>query len=47
VLTSTHRLSTHFNPYAALWVDAVMSDMQRGILDVVRRRAETSERVAR
>ena len=47
VLTSTHRLSTHFNPYAALWVDAVMSDIQRGILDVVRRRAETAERVAR
>jgi hypothetical protein len=46
VLTSTHRLSTHFNPYAALWVDAVMSDIQRGILDVVRRRAE-AERATR
>ena len=47
VLTSTHRLSTHFNPYAALWVDAVMSDIQRGILEVVRRRAEAAERAAR
>jgi len=47
VLTSTHRLSTHFNPSAALWVDAVMSDIQRGIVDVVRHRAETAERLAR
>ena len=47
ILTSRHRLSTHFNGYAGLWVEAVMSDIQRGILSVVLRRAEASARVTR
>jgi hypothetical protein len=39
-LWSTHRLSTHFNPYAALWTDFVMRQIQGNILQVVRDRAE-------
>lgn len=39
-LRSTHRLSTHFNPYAALWTDLVMRQVQGNILHVVRARAE-------
>jgi hypothetical protein len=41
-LSSTHRLSTHFNPYAALWTDLVMRQIQRNILHVVRARAEAA-----
>jgi hypothetical protein len=41
-LWSTHRLSTHFNPYAALWTDLVMRQIQRNILHVVRDRAEAA-----
>ncbi|SNT39483.1 hypothetical protein SAMN05421770_11121 [Granulicella rosea] len=40
-LSSQERLSTDFNLYAALWSDAVMSDMQANILHVVRNRCET------
>lgn len=40
VLSSTHRLSTHFNPYAGLWTDLVMRQIQGNILEVVRGRAE-------
>ena len=39
-LWSTHRLSTHFNPYASLWTDFVMRQIQGNILHVVRARAE-------
>lgn len=39
-LSSTHRLSTHFNPYAALWTDLVMRQIQDNILQVVRTRSE-------
>lgn len=39
-LSSRHRLSTTFNPYARLWTDWVMRDVQENILHVVRRRAE-------
>jgi hypothetical protein len=39
-LWSTHRLSTHFNPYSALWTDFVMRQIQGNILEVVRARAE-------
>jgi hypothetical protein len=39
-LSSRHRVSTDFNWYAHLWTDAVMSDLQRGILLVVKNRAE-------
>jgi len=39
-LTSWQRVSTDFNWYAHLWTDAVMSDLQKRILHVVRQRAE-------
>jgi hypothetical protein len=39
-LSSTHRLSTHFNGYASLWTDFVMRDTQDYILKIVARRAE-------
>jgi hypothetical protein len=44
VLSSTHRLSTHFNPYAGLWTDLVMRQIQGNILEVVRGRAESAVR---
>ena len=40
-LSSRERVSTHFNSYAGLWTDAVMSSIQNSILQVVKRRAET------
>jgi hypothetical protein len=43
-LTSWQRVSTDFNWYAHLWTDAVMSDLQKRILHVVQRRAETQSR---
>jgi hypothetical protein len=39
-LTSRERLSTHFNPYAGLWTDAVMRAIQNQILVVIRNRCE-------
>ncbi|HEV3049342.1 MAG TPA: hypothetical protein VGX50_03495 [Longimicrobium sp.] len=42
-LWSTHRLSTHFNAYAALWTDFVMRQIQGNILEVVRARAEAAQ----
>ena len=39
-LTSTHRLSTSFNVYAHLWTDFIMSDTQRYILAIIKRRCE-------
>ncbi|WP_221091394.1 SRPBCC family protein [Deinococcus aquaedulcis] len=39
-LSSTQRLSTPFNGYAAYFTQAIMHDLQRTILDVVRDRAE-------
>lgn len=39
-LSSRHRISTDFNWYAHLWTDAVMSDLQKRILFVIRRRCE-------
>jgi hypothetical protein len=44
-LSSQHRLSTDFNWYAHLWTDAVMSDLQKNILYVVRRRCENAAKV--
>jgi hypothetical protein len=41
-LISRHRVSTHFNWYAHLWTDAVMRDVQRSILYVIKNRCETS-----
>jgi hypothetical protein len=40
-LTSHERLSTHFNPYAGVWTDAVMRSIQNQILQVVRKRCES------
>jgi hypothetical protein len=39
-LTTTHRLSTHFNPYAGFWTDLLMRQIQENLLHVVRTRAE-------
>lgn len=39
-LLSRHRVSTDFNWYAHLWTDAVMRDLQKRILLVVKNRAE-------
>lgn len=41
-LTSHQRLNTNFNGYAHLWTDAVMSDLQQSILEVVKRRCEAA-----
>jgi len=41
-LSSTHRLSTHFNFYASWWTDRVMSQIQRNILRVVKDRSEAA-----
>ena len=40
VLRSEHRVSTHFNPYAAWWADHIMSSIQDDILHILRNRAE-------
>lgn len=40
-LSSRHRISTDFNWYAHLWTDAIMSDLQKRILVVIRQRCET------
>jgi hypothetical protein len=40
-LSSHERLSTHLNPYAALWTDAVMRSIQNEILHVIQKRCET------
>ncbi len=42
-LVSLHRVSTDFNWYAHLWTDAVMSDLQKRILFVVKRRSEAAQ----
>lgn len=39
-LTSHQRLSTHFNFYARLWTDFIMSDLQAAIMAVIRARCE-------
>ncbi len=46
-LSSRHRVSTDFNWYAHLWTDAVMSDLQKRILFVVRARCEPRANLAR
>lgn len=43
-LWSDHRLSTHFNGYAAWWTDFVMRDTQNYILAIVARRATSASR---
>jgi hypothetical protein len=39
-LSSTYRLSTGINAYAALWADGIMADFQNYVLRVVKARAE-------
>jgi len=39
-LTSELRLTTHLDPYAQPWVDAIMRSIQENILEVLRARAE-------
>jgi hypothetical protein len=39
-LKSHQRLSTHFNFYARLLTDFIMSDLQSAIMDVIRKRCE-------
>jgi len=39
-LASELRLTTHFNPYAGLWVDPIMRSIQLDILQVLQARAE-------
>jgi len=46
-LTSHQRLSTDFNLYAAMWSDAVMSDMQNNILHVIQQRCEREAAASR
>jgi hypothetical protein len=41
-LSSTHRLSTHFNFYGVWWTEAIMRDFQEHVLHVVKRRAEAA-----
>lgn len=43
VLRSEHRVSTHFNPYAAWWADHIMASIQRNILQILRNRAERAD----
>ncbi|MDU0369490.1 hypothetical protein ACFPAF_03720 [Hymenobacter endophyticus] len=43
VLYSQQRLSTRLNPYAGLWTDYVMSEIQRRILEVIKRRCEADQ----
>lgn len=45
-LSSAERLSTHFNPYAGIWTDAVMRSIQEQILIVIRNRCEAQGYVA-
>jgi hypothetical protein len=42
ILYSQQRLSTRLNPYAGLWTDYVMSEIQRRILTVIKHRCETT-----
>jgi hypothetical protein len=39
-LSSTHRLSTHFNTYAGWWSEWVMGQIQGSILEVIKNRCE-------
>jgi len=46
-LTSRERLSTHINPYAGVWTDAVMRAIQVQILEVIRARCEAESHIVR
>ena len=43
ILYSQQRLSTRLNPYAGLWTDFVMSEIQLRILSVIQRRCEAED----
>ena len=43
-LSSRHRISTDFNWYAHLWSDAVMFNLQKRILVVIRQRCEAERK---
>ena len=43
-LSSRERLSTHFNPYAGQWTDAVMKAIQKQILAVIRSRCKAENK---
>ena len=45
-LISRERLSTHVNPYAGVWTDAVMRAIQKQILVVIRNRCEARPAVS-
>ncbi|WP_170928780.1 SRPBCC family protein [Deinococcus hopiensis] len=45
-LSSTQRVSTHFNGYTAFFTRAIMHDLQRTILHVIRTRTEDDARTA-
>jgi hypothetical protein len=45
-LISRERLSTHLNPYAGVWTDAVMRSIQSQILVVIRKRCEAGQTTA-
>ena len=40
VLYSEHRISTHFNFYARIWSNFLMSEIQSNIMKVIKARAE-------
>ncbi|MBF9255682.1 hypothetical protein I2I11_20460 [Pontibacter sp. 172403-2] len=40
-LTSQFRLSTRFNFYSGLWSKLIMSDIQKNILEIIKKRSET------
>lgn len=42
-LASRERVTTRFNGYAGLWLDAIMRDFQRSILRIVKARCECQE----
>jgi hypothetical protein len=43
-LASLHRLSTRLNPYAGFWTDAIMTDIQRTVCQVIKARSEARAR---
>ena len=43
-LTSTHRVSTHFNEYGGVWTELILRDLQGYLLRIVQDRAEAAPR---
>ena len=42
-LSSEHRITTDFNWYSKWWTDAIMSEIQSSILQVIKKRCEAKE----